>query len=113
MAIQLNQAGFDYAKKLISEGKVDDDLHGDWGAENPDREKQNRFIEEYGYESYGQWHLGINLDDGPETKEAYSFPYGNYTQVVRSGLIAAEERAAQYGYEEIRDAAKLLLSMLD
>ena len=113
MAIQLNQAGFDYAKQLISEGNVDMDLHGDWGRENPDTEEENRFIEKYGYESYGHWHLGINEDHSPETKEAYSFPYGNYSQVVRSGLIAAEERAAQYGYEDIREAARLLLSMLD
>ena len=53
MSIELNEAGFKYAQQLISEGRVDVDLHGDWDEINPDSEQQDRFVEEHGYEAFG------------------------------------------------------------
>lgn len=109
MAIELNNSGFIHARKLIADGHFVDDLHGEWSEINPGTEEQNRFIDAEGMALYGDWHLGKNPEDNPDRKEAYSFPYGNYQNVYRSGLIAAEERAAQYGYEDIRAAAEELL----
>ena len=113
MSIELNEAGFKYAQQLISEGRVDVDLHGDWDKINPDSEQQDRFVEEHGYEAFGEWHLGVKAGASHDTKGAYSFPYGDYKNVVRSGLIAAEERAAQYHHEAVRQAAADLLKLID
>lgn len=112
MSVQLNPKAFEYAMGLIRAGKIDDDLHGDWGEMNPSREAQNEFVAEHGYAAYSLWHLGVDPDDNPETKEAYSFPYGDFAVVCRSGLIAAEERAAQRRHIDIQQAAQRLLEAL-
>lgn len=113
MSIELNRAGFEHAKQLISEDRIDDDKHGDWEELNPDATAQNAFIEDNGYEAYGLWHLGIDPNYSTDTKEAYSFPYGDYKDVVRAGVIAAEERASQYGYVDIQEAARQLEELID
>ena len=109
--IELNEAAFEFAKKMIKEGNYLLD-QGDWHLENPDTEEQDQFIMEEGMEAYGLWHLGMRPEYGVDTKERYSFPYGNYKKVCRSGLMAAEERAKQYQYEAVRNAALELLEMM-
>lgn len=109
--IELFDAGFEHAKRLIGEGRVVLDK-GDWHSVNPGTEATDAYISEYGYEAYGLWHLGIRADDSRETKEAYAFPYGDFENVHRAGLKAAEERARQYDYEQIRAAAQQLLDLL-
>lgn len=111
--IELNEAAFEFAKKMIREGNY---LlgEGDWHLQNPDTDQQDAFIEEQGMEAYGLWHLGMRPEYSEGTKERYSFPYGNYKDVCQSGLVAAEERAKQYQYEAVRNAAlELLESMPD
>lgn len=112
MSIEVNQAGFDYARKLIAEGRFVAD-HGDWGEVNPGTEAQNAFIEENGIEAWSLWHLGRRAGDAEDNKETWAFPYGDYQNVCRSGLLAADERARQYGYDDIRQAALDLLRLLD
>jgi hypothetical protein len=48
-----------------------------------------------------------------QTKEAWSFPIGDFRKVHRAGVIAAESRAAQFHHAEIRDACKALLELID
>lgn len=112
MSTELNQAGFEYAKKLIQDGHVVLDKQGDWDSLMPDAEAENEFIRAHGVKAYGQWHLGIRKGGSWEDKSTYDFPYGNFENVYRSGLEAAEERAAEWHYEEIRQAARDLLDML-
>lgn len=112
MTIEIYQAGFDQARQLIAEGNWTNDK-GDWHLINPDTEQQDAFIEENGIEAWGKWHLGYRPGEESDTKEAYAFPYGDYTNVDRAGLMAAEERSRQYGYEEINVAARRLLNQLD
>lgn len=112
MSIELYREGYDFASKLISEGNFVDD-HGDWTEVNPGTEQENAFIERVGIQQYALWHLGVHPDKDRDDKTAWAFPYGDYQKVHRAGLLAAEERAKQYGYEEIRRAALDLLSELD
>ena len=112
MAIELNEEGFNYAKSLVEEGRVVNDLHGEWDEINPGTREQNEFIEEHGMEAFGRWHLGFKVGGSRQDKTSYSFPYGNYKDVYRSGIIAAEERAAQYHHEEVLEATKILEGML-
>lgn len=110
MALEVYVEGVEYAKQLIAEGKVSD-VQGDWHDINPGTEAQDAFIEEYGIRVWGLWHLAVNPDDKRDRKEAYGFPYGDYKTVCREGLVAAESRARQYGYEEIREVAVGLIRL--
>ncbi|MGZ4258573.1 MAG: hypothetical protein ACXVRE_12495, partial [Gaiellaceae bacterium] len=46
-------------------------------------------------------------------KGRYKFPYGDFENVHRCGVLAAESRAGQYKYFDIENAAAHLHGMLD
>ena len=107
-AVKLNVAAFEYAKELIKQGHVAADGRGEWGKHQPSAETQNEFIRVHGFGEYAKWHLGIDDRYPVNTKRRYKFPYGDFKNVHRSGLLAARARARQYGYTEIENAAAKL-----
>lgn len=111
MAVQLNDKAIAYAKSMIQQGNVNRDA--EWGVSEPSAEDENAYLASHSYPEYGNWFLGINPDNNPETKEHYSFPIGDFKQIYRSGLIAAEQRAGQYHHEDIKAAARELLDMVE
>jgi hypothetical protein len=113
MAIQMNQAAFRHARTLVRDGRVVKDEQGDWSEAEPTPDEENAFIEREGWKAYGRWHLGCDGRESEETKQAYSFPFGDFRKVHRSGVIAAVSRAGQHGHFEIRDALKALLRLID
>jgi hypothetical protein len=113
MAVKLNQRGFDHAKSLIGEKRVVLDVMGDWSEHQPSAARENEFIEEHGFGEYGRWHLGVDDEHAEDTKGRYKFPYGDFQDVHRCGVIAAEVRAAQRKYTDIEVAAAHLHGMLD
>ena len=112
MTLAVYEPGVDYAKKLISEGKVSF-VEGEWHLINPGTAAQDAFIEENGIRAWGLWHLAYHPDGDPDAKDDYEFPYGNYKTVCREGLVAAESRAKQYHHEQIRQAALELIRLAD
>ena len=113
MAIELNQPALRHARSLVREGKVVRDERDDWSEAAPTADEENAFIEREGWTQYSHWHLGIDRDENHETKGAYSFPFGDFRRVHRSGVISAESRAGQYDHDEIRDALASLLKLID
>jgi hypothetical protein len=113
MAIELNQPALRHARALIREGKVVRDERDDWSEAVPTADEENAFIEREGWTEYSHWHLGIDKRENPETKGAYSFPFGDLRRVHRSGVVSGESRAGQYDHTEIRDALKSLLDLID
>lgn len=113
MAIELNNPALRQARALVRDGDVVRDERDDWSEAAPSAEDENAFIEEHGWTEYSHWHLGIDKDANPETKGAYSFPYGDFRKVHRSGVVAGESRAGQYDHDEIRDALRDLLERID
>ena len=111
--MKLNERAYDYAKKLIAEGKFVLDDRDDWSEHQPSTQDENRFIEEHGMDEYALWHLGINEDQPAENKGRYRFPYGDFAAVHRCGVLAAESRAGQYKHLDIERAAADLHGMLD
>ena len=79
----------------------------------PSADDENRVIEKDGWTEFRHWHLGIDDDENQETKGAYSFPYGDFGKVHRCAVISLESRAGQYDHDDIRDAAKKLLELID
>ena len=113
MAIELNQPALRHARALVRDGKVVRDERDAWSEAAPTADEENSFIEKHGWTEYSHWHLGIDKQEDAETKGAYSFPIGDFRRVHRSGVIAAESRAGQHDHDEIRDALKKLLDLID
>ena len=113
MAVKLNKIAFDYAKKLVNEGHVELDERDAWSEHRPSAEQENEFIRRHGLNEYAKWHLGIDDEKDEHTKGRYKFPYGDFKNVHRCGVISAESRAGQYKYDDIESAAAHLHGMLD
>ncbi len=113
MAIELNRPALRQARSLVREGKVVRDERDDWSEAAPSAADENAFIEREGWTAFSHWHLGIDKSADPETKQAYSFPYGDFLVVHRSGVISGESRAGQYDHAEIEDELKKLLELID
>jgi hypothetical protein len=113
MAVKLNQRGYEHARRLIREGRTVLDERDDWSEHRPSAAKANAFIAEHGFGEYARWHLGIDEDEDPDTKARYRFPYGDFENVHRCGVLAAESRAGQYRYDDIEQAAAHLHGMLE
>ena len=113
MAVKLNKRAFDHAKKLINEKHVVVDERDAWSEHQPSAQQENEFIRQNGFAEYGRWYLGINDQKGEHTKGHYEFPFGDFENVHRCGVLTAESRAGQYKHYDIENAAAHLHGMID
>ncbi|MFB4350767.1 hypothetical protein [Microbacterium sp. CR_7] len=113
MVIELNRPALKHARSLVREGKVVRDERDDWSEAAPGADDENRFIAERGWTEFSHWHPGVDRSEDSETKKAYTFPFGDFRSVRRSGVISAESRAGQYDHTEIRDELRKLLELID
>jgi hypothetical protein len=113
MAVKLSNRSFDHAKQLIKEGRAVVDERDDWSEHQPSASEENEFIEAHGWSEYGRWHLGVDDEEREETKAHYKYPYGDFKDVHRCGVLAAESRAGQRKHADIELAAAHLHGMLD
>ena len=113
MAVKLNDRAFDFAQELVTEGHFVFDDRDAWSEHRPSAEQENEFIREHGFSQYGRWYLGINHEKPEDTKGHYEFPYGDFTDVHRCGVLSAESRAGQYKHFDIERAAAHLHGMID
>ena len=88
-------------------------LDSDWGDDQPSAEDENAFLESHSFAEYGEWHLGLTEGANDDTKARYAFVYGDFRRLHRSGLIAAQYRAAEWRHKEVELAAHKLLQLLD
>jgi hypothetical protein len=58
-------------------------------------------------------YLGIEDKEDENNKGHYKFPYGDFENVHRCGLLAAETRSGQYKHNDIENAVAHLHGMLD
>ena len=110
-SIKLNEDAFAFAARLIKQGHVIADGKGAWRKHRPSTDEENEFIRLHGFGEYAKWHLGIDERFGANTKQRYKFPYGDFKNVHRCGVLAVKARARQYGYTEIESAAAKLLEI--
>jgi hypothetical protein len=113
MTVKLNERAFKHAKTLITNGSLVYDDRDAWSEHRPRVADENRFIDEYGYDEYARWYLGIEDAARSDAKSHYKFPYGDFDKVHRCGLLAAESRARQNKYYDIELAVAHLHGMLD
>ena len=105
-SIELNEIAVTFAMELIKEGQVVADGKGAWTKHRPSADEENEFIRLHGFAQYAKWHLGIDRRFPENSKRRYRFPYGDFKNMHRCGLLAAKARARQYGYAEINNAAE-------
>ncbi len=113
MAVKRHNPGYNHATELINDGKVVLDDRDGWSEHQPSAAEENAFIEEHGYAEYGRWHLAIDDERRADTKGHYKFPYGDFSDVHRCAILAAESRAGQRKYTDVELAAAHLHGMLD
>ena len=113
MTVKLDNRAFGHAKGLIRDGKYVIDDRDAWSEHQPSTRQENEFIQRCSYANYAKWHLGIDDEQGEETKGHYKFPYGDFEKVHRCGLLAAESRAGRQQYYDIELAVAHLHGMLD
>jgi hypothetical protein len=113
MSVKPSRKSYEHARKLIEDRKVVLDDRDDWSEHQPSAEQENSFIEEHGFGEYQKWYLGIDDEVAEDRKGRYKFPYGDFENVHRCGVLSAESRAGQYKYLDIEQAAAHLHGMLD
>jgi hypothetical protein len=106
--IEVNEAASTFARELIEQGHVIADGKGLWSEHHPSVVAENEFIRVHGFSEYAKWYLGIDRRFSENSKRRYKFPYGDFKNVHRCGLLAAKARARQYGYTDVKDAATQL-----
>jgi hypothetical protein len=113
MTVKLNSAALAHAKRLIRNGSVVRDDRDAWSEAAPTADEENRFLEKHGFTEYSKWFLGVDETKSEDTKERYSFPYGDFSKVRRGGVISLESRAAQNDHAGIAKASRKLLEQID
>jgi hypothetical protein len=113
MTVKLNQCAYEHAKSLIKEGKFIDDDRDAWSDHHPATQTENEFIEKNGFFEYCKWFLGVNDDYREESRRHYEFPYGDFKNVHRCSILAAQSRAGQCKHFGVEKAAADLLAVID
>lgn len=111
MAIELNKAGFELAKLLITQGKFN--TKQEWHTAEPTTQRKQEFLKKHTIEEYGTWFLAINTVKKAGTEGYYEFPFGDFSTVFRSCIIAIMQRAGQYKHAALETAATQLLTLID
>jgi len=107
---KLNSKGYNNASSLIEDDKVD--KNSDWSFSSEDG---NTLLGEDGddWENYAKWFLLVNEDANEDTKDRYKFPFGKEGKVYRSALSAIRQRAGQFGYDDVFEAAGKLIEKIE
>jgi hypothetical protein len=113
MSVKLNKQGVKRARAMIKAGKVVRDDRDAWSEDAKSAKDETAWLKKHGWSEFAEWHLGVDPKASAETKERYSFPFGDYSKVHRCAVISLESRAAQYHHKDIAKAAKRLLTMID
>ena len=111
--VRLNENALAFAKELIAQGRVVADKKNSWRDHHPMAEAENEFIRMHGFTEYGKWHLGIDETHAEGTKARYKFPFGDFKNLHRCGLLAVKSRAHQFGYADIEMAAIRLIEIVN
>jgi hypothetical protein len=86
--LKLNEDAFAFGVQLIKQGHFIADRKGSWSQHRPSTELENEFIRQHGFGEYAKWHLAIDERYAENTTRRYKFPYGDFKNVHRCGVLA-------------------------
>lgn len=107
--VRLNRDSLLYVEEMIQEGRFIGDKRNQWGEHQPSAIEENEFIRLHGFAEYAKWHLAVDESHASDAKARYKFICGDLKVIHRCALLAAKNRARQYGYEEIATTCDRLL----
>jgi hypothetical protein len=113
MTVKLNERAYKHAKRLIDEGKFIDDEREAWSDHHPSTQTEEEIIKKNGFFDYGKWFLGVNGEYREDRRRHYEFPYGDFENVHRCSISAAQSRAGQDKCFDVENAAADLLAVID
>ena len=113
MAVKLNRSAYDHAQELVKAARVVYDERDAWSEHQPSAQQENEFIRQHGFGEYAKWYLGIDDEATEGTKGRYKFPYGDFKNLHRCGILTVESRAGQYKHLDIENAAAHLHGMIE
>ena len=113
MTVKLNQRAYEHAKRLIEQGQFIDDEREAWSDHHPPTQTEKEFIEKSGLFEYGKWFLGVNDEYGEDRTRHYEFPFGDFENVHRCGILAAQSRARHEKYSDVEKATADLIAAID
>jgi hypothetical protein len=113
MAVKLNRSAYEHAKRLIEEGKFVNDEREAWSDHHPSTQMEEEFVEKNDFCEYGKWFLAINDKYSEDSRRHYEFPFGDFENVHRCGMLAAQRRAGQDKYSDVENAAADLLAVIE
>jgi len=106
----MNKSGVSHANSLVSDGKIV--KPSSWNA--PSASEENAYIEKNGMAAFGKWHLGVDANADPKTKEHWHYIFtSDFKNVDRAGLIAIRQRAGQQKQTDVFEAAGKILDKID
>src|SRR5690348_11137126 len=82
-SVRFNPAAFDFACKLIKQGRFVADKKGGWSEDHPTRAQENDFIRDHGFQEYAKWYLAVDERYSANSKVRYKFPFGDFNRVHR------------------------------
>jgi hypothetical protein len=62
---------------------------------------------------YSKWFLGVNDEYGEGSRRHYEFPFGDFENIHRCGILAAQNRAVQDKCFDVENAAADLLAVIE
>ncbi|GIH02849.1 hypothetical protein Rhe02_09160 [Rhizocola hellebori] len=68
MAVKLKDSSYEFAQRLVKDGKFVVDEREDWSEHQPSAQQENEFIEKHGFNEYRKWHLGDDDEERENTK---------------------------------------------
>jgi hypothetical protein len=113
MTVKLNQRAYEHARRLIDQDKFIDDERDAWSDHHPSTQIEKDFVKKNGFFEYGKWFLGTNDEYREDRTRHYEFPYGDFENVHRCGILAVQSRARQEKYLGIEKAAADLIAAID
>jgi len=113
MTTKLNENSYAFAQDLVKNGQAVRDQMDDWSEHQPSSREENDFIDSHGWDTYANWHLGIEDEESEHAKARYKYPYGDFSNVHRCGVLAAEVRSARLKNVDIENAAIRLRDFMD
>jgi hypothetical protein len=106
----VNKSGVSHANSLIKSGKVI--KPSSWTP--PSADAENAYIKANSIEDFGKWHLGIDSEVDPKTKQHWHYIFtSDFKNVDRAGLIAIRQRAGQQKQTDVFEAAGKMLENID
>ena len=106
MTVTLNQRAYERAKELIEGLYSTSEMHGASTSRPPWRKANTSASTALPNTANGIWEL---QREAREYQGNYEFPYGDFKDVHRCGVLAAESRAGQYQHYDIENAAAHLM----